>query len=56
MPQEQKVQCTRCRNKHLYSERARAPSATISGVLDLVCPRCNCRSYYQLDADGKRTA
>ncbi|WP_185019858.1 hypothetical protein [Pseudomonas brassicacearum] len=56
MPEEQKVQCTRCRNKHLHTDRTSVPNTTISGMRDLVCPRCNCRSYYSLDADGKRSA
>ena len=56
MLEEEKVQCTRCRNKHLHGERAKVPSKWLSGAQDLVCPRCNCRNYCRLDADGKRSA
>lgn len=40
------VQCTRCRNKHWESERTKV--AKKSWVHQLVCPRCGCRSYYDL--------
>ena len=55
MDEESQEQCTRCRNKHLHSDRKSVPSSWIKGVRDLVCPRCNCRNYYRLGADGKRT-
>ncbi|CAI8833025.1 RING-type domain-containing protein [Pseudomonas sp. IT-P2] len=56
MLEEEKVQCTRCRNKHLHGERVSVPSSWLNGVRDLVCPHCKCRNYYRLDADGKRAA
>lgn len=44
------VKCCRCRNKHLHSERTSVPSKKFGyGVNDLVCPRCGCTSYYQLE-------
>jgi DNA-directed RNA polymerase subunit RPC12/RpoP len=41
------VQCTRCRNKHMESERksVRRKNSIIS---DLVCPRCGCKSFYDM--------
>ena len=46
---DQIVKCCRCRNKHLHSERVSVPSTKFGfGVNDLVCPRCSCRSYYEL--------
>lgn len=46
------VQCTRCKNKHMESERISRPMK-FNGVIDLnasemICPRCNCKSYYDL--------
>lgn len=43
------VQCTRCRNKHLKSERELVLTA-MSGVAisTFVCPRCCCRNFYDL--------
>ncbi|WP_081986684.1 hypothetical protein [Chitinibacter sp. ZOR0017] len=40
------VSCTRCRNKHLESERIQVPAK--NGMSHLVCPRCKCRSYFDL--------
>lgn len=44
------VQCTRCRNKHMESTRVAKPSKVIRGLgaEDLCCPRCGCRSYYDM--------
>ncbi len=39
------VQCTRCRNYHKESERISVPA---NGVNHLVCPRCSCKSFYDL--------
>ena len=43
------VKCTRCRNKHLKSERELVLTA-MSGVAvsTSVCPRCSCRNFYDL--------
>lgn len=46
------VQCTRCRNKHMESERGSkqrrsGPDDGIA-VYESVCPRCSCTSYYDL--------
>lgn len=46
------VKCTRCRNEHRESERIQHPwprrSTSEIQVGDLVCPRCGCKSYYDL--------
>ena len=40
------VQCCRCRNKHMRSERI---DALRNGIMvDQVCPRCRCRNFYDL--------
>lgn len=46
------VQCCRCRNKHRESERIDLPDKKYAGlgVTTLVCPRCNCKSYYKIDS------
>lgn len=46
------VQCTRCRNKHMESERV-SKSREVAGACtiafsDMVCPRCGCTTYYDL--------
>ncbi|WHP06958.1 hypothetical protein QLH32_05690 [Acinetobacter corruptisaponis] len=43
------VKCCRCRNKHLESERLEKQSRQWSFAKDLVCPRCECTAYYQLE-------
>lgn len=40
------VQCTRCRNKHMESERVAVRTSRIGS--ELTCPRCGGRSYYDL--------
>jgi hypothetical protein len=44
------VKCCRCRNKHLESERKKKPTKEW-GILvqKLVCPRCECESYFELE-------
>ena len=46
------VQCTRCRNKHMESERISRPlqrrSTSEIQMSDMVCPRCGGKSYYDL--------
>jgi hypothetical protein len=44
------VKCCRCRNKHKESERVQKPNNKY-GIKcdDLVCPRCECKSYYRLE-------
>lgn len=44
------VQCVRCRNKHSESERTPQPVKGSAGVTQLVCPRCRCKSYFDLRA------
>ena len=39
------VQCVRCRNRHKESDRLSVPS---NGINTLVCPRCSCKSFYDL--------
>lgn len=41
-------QCTRCRNKHLESERNSVPHKTIRGGREMVCPRCGGKSFYDI--------
>jgi hypothetical protein len=43
---DRNVQCTRCRNQHKPSERIRL--GTDNGADALVCPRCSCRSYFDI--------
>lgn len=40
------VQCTRCRNRHMESERVRVEVG--DGRTALVCPRCSARSFFDL--------
>jgi hypothetical protein len=42
------VQRTRCRNKHMESERIRKPRKDSSFVSELCCPRCGCKGFYDL--------
>jgi predicted nucleic-acid-binding Zn-ribbon protein len=47
------VQCTRCRNKHMESDRVEtAPDKY--GLRTMACPRCGGHNYYKLDDNGKR--
>lgn len=41
-------QCTRCRNKHLESERIEEPRKGDAFASEMCCPRCRCRSYYDI--------
>ncbi|MBP6114921.1 MAG: hypothetical protein KA474_09505 [Acinetobacter sp.] len=44
------VKCCRCRNKHLESERVKKPSNKYGcWGNDLVCPRCECTTFYRLE-------
>ena len=40
------VQCTRCRNRHMESDRKRV--AIGNGMHSLVCPRCSGESFFDL--------
>ena len=40
------VQCVRCRHRHMESERQRVASG--NGLHALVCPRCSCKSFYDM--------
>ncbi len=40
------VQCTRCRNKHMESERIAVSKG--SGISELVCPCCSAKSFYDV--------
>jgi|GEM_PF-1271056 Zn finger protein HypA/HybF involved in hydrogenase expression len=53
--QPAKVKCCRCRNIHFENERLdkRDLSHKKLAVYDKVCPRCQCKSYYILDAEEK---
>lgn len=44
-PSDIPVQCVRCRNRHNESERRAVPG---QGISALVCPRCACRSFYDM--------
>lgn len=49
-------QCTRCRNKHLESERIEEPRKGDAFASEMCCPRCRCRSYYDITpAEGRKT-
>jgi hypothetical protein len=41
-------QCTRCKKKHLESERKNKPRSDGFGT-DSVCPSCGCKSFYDLN-------
>lgn len=50
---EIQCQCTRCRFKHLESERVekkRTDGVATDGitVTELLCPKCSCRNFYDL--------
>lgn len=42
--------CTRCRNKHMETDRIQKPRPQSGGIptFDLVCPRCGCTSFYDM--------
>lgn len=42
------VQCTRCKYKHMKSERVGVPDRKIPGMENLVCPRCGARPFFDL--------
>lgn len=44
-----KVECCRCRNQHLESERVPKPSKDIPGTKVLTCPRCGAHDYYVVE-------
>nr|BFD42498.1 hypothetical protein FFPRI1PSEUD_39970 [Pseudomonas sp. FFPRI_1] len=47
-----KVQYCHCNNKHMESERLKVPSKKYgSGVRDMICLRCRCTTYHQLQAE-----
>ena len=52
VPGDIHVQCTRCRNKHMESERKEGPAGRF-GLRKLLCPRCGGHTYYKLDPNGK---
>lgn len=43
--QDAVVQCTRCKNKHLKSDRVETKPDR-SGLRTLACPRCGGHSFY----------
>lgn len=43
---DMRVQCCRCRNRHMESEREKVDAG--SGMHALVCPRCSCKSFYDM--------
>lgn len=48
MRADRNCQCTRCKNKHLESERISKPRKGDAGVSEMCCPCCNCRSFYDI--------
>lgn len=42
------IKCTRCKHKCNYSDLEERYSKKYGGCTELVCPRCGCRSYYDL--------
>lgn len=49
------VKCARCRNVHQESERVRVRDKSYRGlmVFVLVCPRCGCKSFYEMTVEVK---
>lgn len=43
------VQCTRCRNKHMESDRVESAPDRY-GMRTLKCPKCGGHNFYKLDA------
>ena len=41
-------QCTRCRFKHLGSERVEKKRADEGSMTERLCPKCSCKSFYDL--------
>ena len=48
MSTDRNCQCTRCKNKHLESERKSVQDKKFSFASDLVCPRCGCKNFYDI--------
>ena len=46
--QNRPVQCCRCKNKHMESDRVPKPDAKCSFLSNMVCPRCGANAYYDL--------
>ncbi|MGB3067053.1 MAG: hypothetical protein WBC18_00820 [Ottowia sp.] len=42
------VKCTRCRHACMESEWLDVPSKRFSGCTERTCPRCGCKSYYDM--------
>ena len=40
------IKCTRCKRTGMYSELSEVYSKKYGGCYEKVCPKCNCRSYY----------
>lgn len=40
--------CTKCRFIHLESTRVSVPHKSGPGMSELVCPKCNCRSFFDM--------
>jgi DNA-directed RNA polymerase subunit RPC12/RpoP len=40
------VQCIRCRNRHMESERQKVDAG--NSLHALACPRCSCKSFYDM--------
>lgn len=40
------IKCTRCRHKHTEADLIERRSTSVAGLIDMVCPRCGCKSYY----------
>ncbi len=47
------VQCTRCRNTHMESDRVETKPDKY-GLRTMACPNCGGQNFYKLDANGKR--
>ncbi len=47
------VKCTRCKNTHKRGDRVEKRNLQLKGVMafDLVCPRCGCKSFYDLSRE-----
>lgn len=46
--QNKKAKCTRCKNIHNQKDRVEKYNKK-SGMTDLVCPRCDGKSFYRVE-------
>lgn len=49
MDKNKLCRCTRCKNVHIYSDRYEKISK--NGMIDIVCPRCEGKTYYDVESE-----